>query len=285
MGFLELTKLAVKKRASFTCCWCRDREKKVEVHHIIPQAEGGSDDEANAAPLCGSCHQLYGANPDLRKEIRLRRNHLYEYYQRMLNHGWPLGLDVPLLSFCQRLPPTDNISTPGIQLTDRHPGDPEAPPRLYVAVFFKTSRSYTERHPVHQKWLLLESNMRFAFSMQTHVRAWNHLEVLSLMFFLTRGDEKYWYLEEKLRNADPRRIAEWRLYGISDCNLCGPLASNMNGTGNDLFRVWTENGENRLMMSAFTPTHAMISIQARFSDEMAMALATYLEEVGFAAWP
>ena len=85
MAFSEATKLNVKKKADFTCCWCRDRRNKVEVHHIIPQAEGGSDDEDNAAPLCGSCHDLYGGNPELRKEITLRRDQWYELCLRKLN--------------------------------------------------------------------------------------------------------------------------------------------------------------------------------------------------------
>lgn len=78
MAFSESAKLNVKRKAHFTCCWCRDRRNKVEVHHIIPQAQGGSDDEGNAAPLCGSCHDLYGGNPDLGKEIRQRRDQWYE---------------------------------------------------------------------------------------------------------------------------------------------------------------------------------------------------------------
>ena len=78
MPFSEKVKLEVKKRANFTCCWCEDRQRKVDVHHIVPQAEGGPDTIDNAAPLCGSCHDAYGNNPDLRKEIRSRRDHLYE---------------------------------------------------------------------------------------------------------------------------------------------------------------------------------------------------------------
>lgn len=78
MAFSESAKLNVKKKANFTCCWCLDRRNKVEVHHIVPLAEGGSDDEDNAAPLCGSCHNLYGGNPDLKKEIRQRRDQWYQ---------------------------------------------------------------------------------------------------------------------------------------------------------------------------------------------------------------
>ncbi len=74
MAFSEAIKLEVKRRAHFTCCWCRDRQRKVDIHHIVPQADGGADELDNAAPLCGACHTLYGNNPDLRKEIRSRRD-------------------------------------------------------------------------------------------------------------------------------------------------------------------------------------------------------------------
>lgn len=40
-------------------------------------AEGGSNLEDNAAPLCASCHRSYGGNPDHRATIRQRRDHWY----------------------------------------------------------------------------------------------------------------------------------------------------------------------------------------------------------------
>jgi len=48
----------------------------VEVHHIISQEEGGSDREENAAPLCPSCHETYGANPQKRKFIKAHIKYL-----------------------------------------------------------------------------------------------------------------------------------------------------------------------------------------------------------------
>jgi 5-methylcytosine-specific restriction protein A len=32
-----------------------------EVHHVIPLADGGTDDEANLMPLCKSCHSRFTA--------------------------------------------------------------------------------------------------------------------------------------------------------------------------------------------------------------------------------
>jgi len=50
----------------------------VEVHHIVAESESGSDTEDNAAPLCPSCHETYGRNPDKRKFIREARDFWYE---------------------------------------------------------------------------------------------------------------------------------------------------------------------------------------------------------------
>lgn len=39
------------------CCICRRFcGPNIEIHHIIPLAEGGSDEEANGIPLCFDCH-------------------------------------------------------------------------------------------------------------------------------------------------------------------------------------------------------------------------------------
>jgi 5-methylcytosine-specific restriction endonuclease McrA len=53
MAFTETLKLTVKRKAHFSCCLCHSLG--VEVHHIVPQAEGGPDTEDNAAPLCRRC--------------------------------------------------------------------------------------------------------------------------------------------------------------------------------------------------------------------------------------
>jgi len=76
MPFPECTKREARKRSNFRCVVCND--VFVEVHHIHPQAEGGSDDIMNAAPLCGSCHNKYGGNPALRKQLREMRDACWE---------------------------------------------------------------------------------------------------------------------------------------------------------------------------------------------------------------
>ncbi len=76
MPFSEKLKNTVKRKSHFCCCLCH--ALSVEVHHIVPQADGGSDDEDNAAPLCPSCHEIYGANAQKRKFIREARDFWYE---------------------------------------------------------------------------------------------------------------------------------------------------------------------------------------------------------------
>jgi len=76
MPFSEETRLSVKKKAHFSCCLCH--ALYVEVHHIIPRDEGGPDIEDNAAPLCPSCHETYGGNPEKRKFIREVRDFWYD---------------------------------------------------------------------------------------------------------------------------------------------------------------------------------------------------------------
>lgn len=70
MPFPEHIKFEAKKKAHFSCIICH--KPFVEVHHIIPQHEGGSDALENAAPLCGYCHDVYGENPTKRKQRFIR---------------------------------------------------------------------------------------------------------------------------------------------------------------------------------------------------------------------
>ncbi len=73
MPFSENLKTALRHRAWHCCCRCHDR-KPLEVHHIVPQAEGGPDTEDNAVPLCAQCHADWGGNPEKRKYLRDSRD-------------------------------------------------------------------------------------------------------------------------------------------------------------------------------------------------------------------
>jgi len=76
MSFPELTRTEAKRRSAFRCCVCH--KPFVEVHHLVPRAEGGGDLIDNAAPLCASCHDLYGGNPEKRKSLRQMRDYWWE---------------------------------------------------------------------------------------------------------------------------------------------------------------------------------------------------------------
>jgi hypothetical protein len=80
MPFDESLKTSVRRRAHFACCLCHDLG--VEVHHIVPEGEGGPNDPENAAPLCPTCHERYGANPVKRKFIREARNLWFDICDR-----------------------------------------------------------------------------------------------------------------------------------------------------------------------------------------------------------
>jgi hypothetical protein len=70
MAFPEPLKLAVSGGpTSIAIC----RSLVVEVHHIGPQGQGGKDTDDNAAPLCPSCHETYGANPKGESSSEKRR--------------------------------------------------------------------------------------------------------------------------------------------------------------------------------------------------------------------
>ncbi len=76
MPFAEALKVSIRKRADNRCCMCQT--PGVEIHHIVPQSEGGTDTEENAAPLCPNCHDTYGGNSQKRKRIKEARDNWYE---------------------------------------------------------------------------------------------------------------------------------------------------------------------------------------------------------------
>ena len=101
MAFSEALKEKVKRKACFRCVICH--QAFVEVHHIIPQSEGGDDSEDNAAPLCAGCHDLYGGNPEKRRQIRQMRDHWYEEMEKRYNGELSLFDPIPVLDARQRM--------------------------------------------------------------------------------------------------------------------------------------------------------------------------------------
>ncbi len=76
LPFSDSVRTEARKRAHFRCVICH--EPFVEVHHIVPESEGGPNTLDNAAPLCAGCHDAYGNNPDKRKQIKDMRDLWYD---------------------------------------------------------------------------------------------------------------------------------------------------------------------------------------------------------------
>lgn len=83
MAFSEAIRKKVRRKANFRCCRCT--EIGIDVHHIVPSADGGPNTMANAAPLCQNCHDRFGDNPRKRKEIKEMRDRWYE----VVAEKWP----------------------------------------------------------------------------------------------------------------------------------------------------------------------------------------------------
>lgn len=97
MSFTEKIKTEARKRSAYRCCACH--KPFVEIHHIIPQSQGGPNTLENAAALCAYCHDLLGGNPDKRKQIREMRDDWWE-----IVNGWrlrgvePVDLDEAIIN-------------------------------------------------------------------------------------------------------------------------------------------------------------------------------------------
>lgn len=76
MPFPEAIKIKAWRLSHHSCCLCK--AIGVEIHHIVPEEAGGPDTFDNAAPLCPSCHEAYGANPTKQKMISEARDLWYE---------------------------------------------------------------------------------------------------------------------------------------------------------------------------------------------------------------
>lgn len=92
MAFAPAVITRIKKKAHFQCCLCK--ALGIEAHHIVPQSEGGKDTESNAAPLCPSCHEIFGANPTKRKFIREARDLWYEICEKRYAADYSLLQDI-----------------------------------------------------------------------------------------------------------------------------------------------------------------------------------------------
>ena len=76
--FPEALKKRIRDRADLRCCIAGCHKTDIDIHHIMPQADGGGNTEDNAAPLCAGCHRAYGGDPTKRKMVREHRDRWYK---------------------------------------------------------------------------------------------------------------------------------------------------------------------------------------------------------------
>ncbi|RQQ11194.1 HNH endonuclease [Burkholderia stagnalis] len=87
MGFPVDVRTKVLIRCARICCLCfKQCGTKIEIHHIVQEADGGANTESNALPVCFDCHAEVG-NYNARhpkgtkyraEELRVRRDMLYK---------------------------------------------------------------------------------------------------------------------------------------------------------------------------------------------------------------
>jgi 5-methylcytosine-specific restriction endonuclease McrA len=91
MPFSPTVREEVLIRSRRSCCVCRAfAGRDVDVHHIVPQAEGGSDEIDNAIALCDRCHGEaghYNQQHPLgikysRSELRSHRDQWWSFVER-----------------------------------------------------------------------------------------------------------------------------------------------------------------------------------------------------------
>jgi HNH endonuclease len=136
MAFSEEQRAAVRTRGHFRCCLCH--ALGVEVHHIIPAVDGGPDTEDNAAPLCPSCHDIYGANPVKRKFIREARDFWYELCARSV--PFPAEELRAISAALQRVATKDDLARLSIQNSSYVLGQSTAGPRPWDQLQYSFSR-------------------------------------------------------------------------------------------------------------------------------------------------
>ena len=76
MPFTDAQKHQVRQQANWRCCVCQIFG--IDVHHIVPEEDGGASDLDNAAPLCPTHHALLGHNKRWRTHLREARDQWYE---------------------------------------------------------------------------------------------------------------------------------------------------------------------------------------------------------------
>jgi hypothetical protein len=87
MPFSSAVKARIFVRCARICCLCfKQTGARIEAAHIVAEADGGSNEDENAIPLCFDCHEEIGSynprhpkgNKFTNEELIQRRNALYQ---------------------------------------------------------------------------------------------------------------------------------------------------------------------------------------------------------------
>ena len=130
-------------RSGRYCCLCEEQKgARVEVHHIVPKAKGGTRDFENAIVLCFQCHADVHAyeekSPKGRKfsptELRRRRDNWYEKFkQRMPGVDHKTLAGELLEQFADKLAPPQGATAIGTEELAKAAG-PDTEARLQEAL-------------------------------------------------------------------------------------------------------------------------------------------------------
>jgi len=151
MTFPEHIKLSAKKKSHFRCCICH--KKFVEVHHIIPESENGKNDIQNTAPLCASCHDLFGGNPSKRKQIREMRDYWWEKVNEIEKEAIKIS-NISKLIFCEDKDYEEKLKEKAIaiyHIVYKNEGFEET-----VHILFEMVKKVQEKHPNKKRVLFLD---------------------------------------------------------------------------------------------------------------------------------
>ncbi len=85
MPFTDAIKQEVRSKAGYACCLCQLPHISLEIHHIIPQEDGGPDTIDNAVALCPTHHADLGGNREKIKRMKETRDWWYQQVEKKYN--------------------------------------------------------------------------------------------------------------------------------------------------------------------------------------------------------
>lgn len=141
MPFSEKLRIKVLLWCDRHCCLCKKAcGINIEVHHLVPEEDGGKNDIDNAIPLCFDCHsEIPRYNPKHPRgtkykidELKARREQVYEEFTRHLVP--PIGYGIT-----QKLSGGGMRTFPNVGFVLSHYGD-SFPVRVRVVVKSVLSR-------------------------------------------------------------------------------------------------------------------------------------------------